>query len=277
MYPENLFNIPKRPPPAALRGGVVRTVQGPKTSVKKQDRDLQRGKPPGILSLLGERWALLTLLAIMLLGAALRFYGLGFQSLWGEELASWDFSNRETLSQVIQVVWGGIHPPLYVLILRFAQWIFGDSQWALRFPSAFAGWLCILAIYFLGKRLYSEREGLVAALLLTVLWGPIYYSQEARAYSMLILLSILTSYFWWGVMVGLRYRRELPVREAALYVLCAVLCAYLDYFGLLLVVLQGAALAALAHGALRKAVLLYGNPSPLPASRSKDDYCSRVD
>jgi hypothetical protein len=128
MYPENLFNIPKRPPPAALRGGVVRTVQGPKTSAKKQDRDLQRGKPPGILSLLGERWALLTLLAIMLLGAALRFYGLGFQSLWGEELASWDFSNRETLSQVIQVVRGGIHPPLHVLILRFAQWIFGDSQ-----------------------------------------------------------------------------------------------------------------------------------------------------
>jgi hypothetical protein len=128
MYPENLFNIPKRPPPAALRGGVVRTVQGPKTSAKKQDRDLQRGKPPGILSLLGERWALLTLLAIMLLGAALRFYGLGFQSLWSDELASWDFSNRETISQVIGGVRSDDHPPLYFLILRFAQVILGDSE-----------------------------------------------------------------------------------------------------------------------------------------------------
>ncbi len=200
--------------------------------------------------------ALLVLLAIMLLGALLRFSGLGFQSLWSDELASWDISTRETIFQVIGSVQSD-HPPLYYLILRFSQWIFGDSEWALRFPSAVAGWLCIPAIYFLGKRLYSEREGIMAALFLAVFWAPVYYSQEARVYSMLILLSILTTCFWWGVMLGLRYRRELPVRDAALYVVSAVLCAYVHYFGLILVVLQGAALAALAHGTLRKAILLY--------------------
>ncbi|MDQ3864418.1 MAG: glycosyltransferase family 39 protein [Actinomycetota bacterium] len=232
-------------------------------SERKLERGYRRGKPSGVvrerplLSFLWERWAILALLAIMLLGALLRFYGLGLQSLWSGELASWDLSNRGTLSQVIQGVRGEIQPPLYILILRFAQWIFGDSEWALRLPSAFAGWLCIPAIYLLGKRLYSEREGIIAALFLAVLWAPIYYSQEARSYSMLILLSILTTYFWWGVMLGLRYRRELPAREAALYVVCAVLCAYLHYFGLLLVMLQGAALAALAYGALRKAMLLF--------------------
>jgi mannosyltransferase len=204
-----------------------------------------------------ESRALLVLLAIMLLGAVLRFYGLGFQSLWNDELASWDISTRETISQVIGGVRSGDHPPLYFLILRFAQWIFGDSEWALRLPSAFAGWLCIPAIYFLGKRLYSEREGIIAALFLAVFWAPIYFSQEARVYSMLILLSILTTYFWWGVMLGLRYRRELPTRDAALYVVSAVLCAYVHYLGFILVVLQGAALAALAYGTLRKAMLLY--------------------
>src|SRR5829696_1576191 len=212
-----------------------------------------RPRPPS----LWERWAFPSLLAIMLLGAVLRLYGLDFQSLSDDELASWDFSHRETLSQVIRGVRGDIHPPLYFLILHFARWIFGESEWALRLPSAIAGWLCILAIYLLGKRLYSEREGIMAALFLAVLWAPIYYSQEARAYSMLILLPILTSYFWWGVMLGLRYRRELPVREAALYVVCALLCAYAHYFGLLLVVLQGAALAALAYGMLREVALLY--------------------
>src|SRR5215203_5875780 len=204
-----------------------------------------------------ESRALLVLLAIMLLGAVLRFYGLGFQSLWSDELASWDFSNRETISQVIGGVRSDDHPPLYSLILRFTQWIFGDSEWALRFPSAFAGWLCIPAIYLLGKRLYSESEGIKAALFLAVFWAPIYFSQEARVYSMLILLSILTSYFWWNIMLGLRYRRELPIREATLYVICVVLCAYVHYFGLILVLLQGAALAALAYGTLQKAVLLY--------------------
>lgn len=222
---------------------------------KKGSRLLKRGYSRGAaLPLLYERWDLLALLAIMLLGAALRFYGLGVQSLWADELASWDFSQRDTVGRVIR---GDTQPPLYFLILHLWQWIFGDSEWALRFPSALAGWLCIPAIYLLGKRLYSEREGLMAALFVAVLWAPIYYSQEARPYSMLILLSILTSYFWWDVMLGLRYRGELPGREAALYVVCAVLCAYLHYFGLLLVVLQGTALAALARGTLPKCSLLY--------------------
>ena len=212
-----------------------------------------RPRPPS----LWERWAFPSLLAILLLGAVLRLYGLDFQSLSDDELASWDFSHRETLSQVIRGVRGDIHPPLYFLILHFARWIFGESEWALRLPSAIAGWLCIPAIYLLGKRLYSEREGIIAAVFFAVLWAPIYFSQEARPYSMLILLSILTSYFWWGVMIGLRYRRELPAGDAALYAVCAVFCAYLHYFGLLLVMLQGAALAALAYGMARDVMLLY--------------------
>ncbi len=243
-------------------------MSGSKTSEKVPVRAYRRGTPSGETvragtvrerpprSLLESR-ALLALLAIMLLGAALRFYGLGFQSLWSDELASWDISTRETISRVIGGVRSDVHPPLYFLILRFAQWIFGDSEWALRLPSAFAGWLCIPAICLLGKRLYSGREGIIAALFLAVFWAPIYYSQEGRVFSMLILLSILTTYFWWGVMLGLRYGRDLPTRDAALYVVCAVLCAYVHYFGLILVVSQGAALVGLAYGTLRKAILLY--------------------
>jgi uncharacterized membrane protein len=153
-------------------------VSGSKTSEIVPVRAYRRGTPSegafrerSLRSLLESR-ALLVLLAIMLLGAVLRFYGLGFQSLWSDELASWDFSNRETISQVIGGVRSDDHPPLYSLILRFTQWIFGDSEWALRFPSAFAGWLCIPAIYLLGKRLYSESEGIKAALFLAVFWAP---------------------------------------------------------------------------------------------------------
>jgi hypothetical protein len=95
-------------------------VSGSKTSEIVPVRAYRRGTPsegavrerpfreppfrePPLRSLLESR-ALLVLLAIMLLGAVLRFYGLGFQSLWSDELASWDFSNRETISQVIAAV-----------------------------------------------------------------------------------------------------------------------------------------------------------------------------
>jgi 4-amino-4-deoxy-L-arabinose transferase-like glycosyltransferase len=116
-----------------------------------------------------EGWALLDLPAIMLLGAVLRFYGLGFQSLWGGELASWNLGEGDTILRVFQ---DGTQPPLYFLILHFSQWIFGDLEWALRAPSAVAGWLCIPATYLLGKKLNSVREGIMAALFLAVLWPP---------------------------------------------------------------------------------------------------------
>ena len=118
-------------------------MSGSKTSEKGPVRAYSRGtssegavrerafREPPLCSSLESR-ALLVLLAIMLLGAVLRFYGLGFQSLWSDELASWDFSNRETLSQVIGGVRSDDHPPLYFLVLHFTQWIFGDSEWALR-------------------------------------------------------------------------------------------------------------------------------------------------
>lgn len=242
MHHKNLFNILSQLPPGWRMD--EREYPAPK-------RDYGRAT---LFPLPREGWPLLALLAIMLLGAVLRFYGLGVQSLWAGELASWAFSESDTVSEVVR---GGAQPPLYFLILRFAQWIFGDSEWALRLPSAVAGWLCIPALYLLGRKLYTEREGLIAALFVAVFWAPVYFSQEALPFSMLILLSALASYLWWDVMLGLRYRGELPGREAALYVVSAVLCAYTHYFGLLLVVLQGVALAVLAYPALRRVLLLY--------------------
>ncbi|CAA9450716.1 MAG: hypothetical protein AVDCRST_MAG02-867 [uncultured Rubrobacteraceae bacterium] len=201
--------------------------------------------------------AYLALGAIMVLGGALRFYGLGIQSLWSDELASWYFSRADGVGQVVSNVREDIHPPGYFVILHFAQRVFGDSEWALRLPSAIAGWLCIPAIYLLGRRIYSGREGLIAALLVAVSWAGVYFSQETRSYSILILLSIVTAYLWWGVMRGLREEGRLPVAETAVYVVAAVLCAYVHYFGALLISLQGAALAFLAYRAVLGVALIY--------------------
>lgn len=204
-----------------------------------------------------QKKALLALSAILLVGGGLRFYGLNIQSVWSDELASRYFSNTDGFSQVLQRVREDIHPPGYFLLLHFTQGIIGDSAWALRLPSAIAGWLSIVAIYFLGKRMYSGSEGLVAALFMAVFWAPVYYSQEARSYALLILFSIITTYFWWGLLQNLRLRRTLPVMGALGYVLGAVALAYLHYFGLLLIALQGAALLALAYRSFGKVILLY--------------------
>ena len=200
---------------------------------------------------------LLALSAILIVGGVLRFYGLSIQSVWSDELASWYFSHTDGAAQVFQRVQEDIHPPGYFLLLHFTQKFIGDSAWALRLPSAIAGWFSIAAIYFLGRRIYSGREGLIAALFLAVFWAPVYYSQEARSYSLLILFSILTTYFWWGLLQNLRERRTLPIVEALLYVASAMVCAYLHYFGAFLVALQGVALLGLAYRSFGKVTLLY--------------------
>ncbi|QIN84760.1 hypothetical protein GBA63_20515 [Rubrobacter tropicus] len=206
---------------------------------------------------LRKSWAPLALGAVMVLGGALRFYGLGIQSLWSDELASWYFSRADGVLGVVSNVREDIHPPGYFIILHFAQNVFGDSEWALRLPSAIAGWLCIPAMYLLGRRIYSEREGLIAALLVAVSWAGVYFSQETRSYSVLILLSIVTAYLWLGVMRGLREESRLPTAETIAYILAATLCAYVHYFGALLIFLQGAALVFLAYRAPLKIALIY--------------------
>lgn len=199
----------------------------------------------------------LVLFTIVLLAGGLRLYGLQIQSLWVDELASVRYSDPDDLRQVVRLTRSDVHPPGYYLLLSLTRSVLGDEEWALRFPSAVAGVLSVLAMYFLGRRLYSEREGLATALFTAVLFAPLYYSQEARSYSLLLLFSVLTAYFWWGTMTSLRAGKRTPPWEAAGYVGSAIVCCYLHYFGLFLILLQGICLLLLTPRTVRSVVLLY--------------------
>jgi mannosyltransferase len=199
----------------------------------------------------------LALFGILLVAGILRFYGLGIQSLWVDELASVWFSEPDEAGEVIERTRGDVHPPGYHLVLHFSRALLGESDAAIRFPSAFAGTLSVLAMFFLARRLYSSREGLLAALFTAVFFAPVYYSQEARSYSLLLLFSILTAFFWWGMFSRLRDDERLPPLETFAYVGCAVAASYLHYFGLYLVAFQGAALFLLAPRSLVSVVAVY--------------------
>jgi mannosyltransferase len=186
------------------------------------------------------RETLVALTVILLLGTTLRLYGLGQESLWYDELTSWKRSSYDTLPEVIdRGVRGSVHPPGYLCFLHLVQKYWGDSESILRFPSAVCGVLSVPVIYFLGVSLYTRREGLMAAALMAVLWCPIYYSQEARPYSMLLLATMLATYFWLQVVRRARRGGDLPHFEALWYVVASIISSYLHYFGLYLVILQG--------------------------------------
>jgi mannosyltransferase len=181
------------------------------------------------------------LAAVMCLAAILRFYGLEIQSLRFDELATWRIAlmSPPEILEATGLNGSDPHPPGYYLFMHYWIQLAGDSEWALRLPSAVAGVFSVLVTFLLGRRLYSAREGLIAALLMAVLWAPIFYSQEARSYSFLILAAALSGHFWFGIMVKLEGSGKLSPWESAGYVLSAVAACYVHYIGAYLILLQG--------------------------------------
>ena len=102
--------------------------------------------------------------AITVLGAVLRFYGLEVQSLWNDELSTWTGASRSSWLEVVKSS-DPQHPPGYSLLLHFWIGYLGDSEAVMRLPSAIAGTLAIPVTFLLGRRLYGDAEGLIAAAL----------------------------------------------------------------------------------------------------------------
>jgi mannosyltransferase len=83
-------------------------------------------------------------------------------------------------------------PPLYYLLAWLWSQLFGLGEVGLRSFSALLGAATIPVVWAIGRRLVGERTGVIAALLVAVNPLLIWYSQEARAYALLVLLTALS-------------------------------------------------------------------------------------
>jgi len=94
-------------------------------------------------------------------------------------------------ASMLQAVTGDVHPPLWYLIEWLIAHTVGASEFSLRLPSAFFGAGAVLMLHLLVTRLVGETEGRWAGGLMAVMPGQLYYSQEARMYSMMTFLLLL--------------------------------------------------------------------------------------
>ena len=98
------------------------------------------------------------------------------------------------LSSVRGVLKRNVHLPLYFYVMHYWIGWFGNSEWQLRFPSAFFGALTAVLIFALGKELFSFFVGLVSSILLAFSPEQIYFAQQARMYPLLMLLLVSSTY-----------------------------------------------------------------------------------
>jgi len=132
---------------------------------------------------------------ILLLASALRLIHLGHESLWVDE-ATTILSARVSLHDLLPTIIRLENmPPLHLVIMNRWVHVFGDSDFSVRFPSAVFGIASVAMMYLLARRMApagdGERFGLIAALLLAISRYHIAYSQQARAYSFLVLLCLI--------------------------------------------------------------------------------------
>lgn len=177
------------------------------------------------------RLLLATLLLISALGATLRIHKLGAESIWLDEAYSIQISHG-SLASIINETAKDVHPPLYYFALHYWMQIFGDSEFSTRLLSALFGTLAIFALYKFATLLFNRTTGLLAALLLALSQFHLTFSQEARMYALLSLLSLLSLYFYIKLLTG-RSRFAL-----AGYVIFSALMLYTHVFSLFVIIAQ---------------------------------------
>ena len=84
---------------------------------------------------------------------------------------------------------GDVHPPTWYLIERVFS-VLGTSEVVLRLPSLLLGLLAIYLTWHIARHL-GDLAGLVAAGIMAVAPFPVYYSVEARMYSLLMCATLV--------------------------------------------------------------------------------------
>ncbi len=165
------------------------------------------------------------LILLFIISFILRCYNLTFQSYWLDELFSAHLSHpKNELKEVyIETLKGA--PPLYQIILWGWYKLVGYSEVTGRLLSAIFGVLSVMALYFLGKELFNKKVGAFAAIILCFNEFSIYYAQENRAYSLLLLLSIVSTLFFG------RFLKDSGKGYFILYIISVISVFYTHYFG----------------------------------------------
>lgn len=191
------------------------------------------------------RWLILI---FALLAFGLRLQNAEIFSFWTDEGLT-PLRSGYTIPQILGnqiIIQEGItndtHPPFFFLIIHFTRQLFGETDFAYRYPSLLAGVLLIPLLAQVGRRMHGRCLGIVVTGLTAVNPLQIWYANEARMYTLPVLLVTAASYVLWRTIENsnrvLLSQNQL-IRPLFLYLLLAGLAFYTHYTAALLIVGQG--------------------------------------
>lgn len=137
------------------------------------------------------------ILCVFLLGVFLRVLGIDKpEGLWYDEINTYFIAKQSFPMGILHtLIQRDLHFPLYYMLLHLWMDIFGNSDIALRLLSVLFGILTLPVAYLIGYELNNKKGGLLTLLFFSVNSGLIFYSQEVRFYSALVLFCTLVALF----------------------------------------------------------------------------------
>jgi hypothetical protein len=128
---------------------------------------------------------------------------------------------------------GDVHPPLYFALLYGWVRAAGEPVYALRLLSVLFGMIGLAATYAVGRRLFDPATGLIALVILGTASFFVYYTREARMYTLLLALAALATWAY------LSWRARPSLLRALIYGLLLAALLYTHYAGALVILTHG--------------------------------------
>lgn len=180
---------------------------------------------------------LLWLLVLFVCGFILRIQNVTNHSLWNDEFWTIFYSSGRYLSgyrEMITYIYSKYaeNPPFYWIFMRLWIGLFGDGELSLRLPSIIFGSISIPVYYVLVKDIFSRKISVLSSILLLFSSVHIYFSKEAKTYSLFFLFSLLSMYSLTKLL------KHTTIWNVFGYVLTSLIMIYTNYYGFFLLMGQ---------------------------------------
>lgn len=174
------------------------------------------------------------MVVILLLGAGVLLHDLTATSLWADEGWTIAATNEDSPVEIVsEWVAEDVHPPLFFIGLWAWRQFTGDTIFEMRYYSVLLVLIGIAIMYRLGRAMFSEGAGLLAALFFALHDLVIVLTQEVRHYPQQLTLTGLAMWLYWRFW-------EKPTRNTGIaFTLSGAALIYSHYWGALVLLALG--------------------------------------
>ncbi len=147
----------------------------------------------GRLLLLFEKSDALFLIVMLAINLILKTLFISQPSVWLDE-ATQVYMSKMTFSGIIEYSLIDPNGPFYTMLLKIWMQLFGLSEGSIRFLSVVFHLGSVVMLFYFAKRFFNKQIAVFALVFFTLSNANTYYAQEARNYSLIVLL-VMASFF----------------------------------------------------------------------------------